>query len=428
MATPKTRRGRSGGLFRKSELSNGLRIVTETIPSVRSISLGVWADVGSRFEAANENGMTHFIEHMLFKGTKRRNAREIAASLENLGGSLNAFTSREQTCYTARILDEHLTDAIDVLADITCHATFTPTNMNRERLVIVEEIKESHDNPSDRVHDLFAETFWGGHPLGRPILGPAENIVAITRKQMRDYYETHYRTPSVVIAAAGSIDHEALVSLVNEHFAFPEGPAPPAQPAKQISGRRETIASLDNQQAHLCLGFPGVAYDSRDRLPALVLNAHLGGGMSSVLFQKVREEKGLAYSVYTYLDFYRDSGIFGAYVAADADRIQQAYDIVLKELRKVRRRKLSVDHIEKVKAQIKGQLTIGLESTASRMSRIARMELMMRSYQPITKTLSEIDKVTSEQVRDVAERILDEDHIAVTVLGPMTPGDLNHPE
>lgn len=407
------------GDYCKTELSNGIRVVTETVPSVRSASIGVWFDVGSRYETASENGLSHFIEHMVFKGTRRRSARAIAASLESIGGSLNAFTSREQTCYTARVLDEHVEDAIDVLADISCHATFTQTNIDRERTVICEEIKESLDNPADLIHDLFSRTFWQAHPLGRPILGPADNIRTVSRATMLDYRRRHYRSGSVVIAASGSIRHRDLVQLAKKHFPFPDGRGEAPQAAVLPVRSSRHVMQRDSSQTHLCLGYPGYSYGDQRRMIALVLNAYLGGGMSSVLFQKVREERGLAYSVYSFLDLYKDSGIFGAYVGTDREKLEQAVSIILREFSRLKKTRLPDSRLKTVKEQIKGQLTLGLESTSSRMNRIARLELMLGIYQPLSMTLKEIDKVTSADLVELARELFDERRLAVAVLGPV---------
>lgn len=405
-------------LYRKTVLKNGLRVISERVPSVRSISLGVWIDVGSRHEQPKESGLSHYIEHMLFKGTRRRSAKQIAASLESIGGSLNGFTSREQTCYTARILDEHLVDAVDVLADMTCHATMTPANMNKERLVICEEIKDSLDTPSDHIHDLFASTFWGEHPLGRPIMGSQEIIMNMTRARMMSYRNRNYCAGSVVIAASGAISHNKLVRLAREKFSFPDGEAGPAENPLRTSDKSVSVIDNDTAQTHFCLGFPGVSFSSIDRLPVLALSTYLGGGMSSTLFQKIREQRGLAYQVYTYHDIYRDSGIFGAYLGTDRTHLKEAFNVIMKEFRTSRKKKLTSTVLNKVKAQLKGHLTIGLESTSARMSRLARQELLTGTYQPIKQTLREIDQISPSSVLDVANRIFDESRMAIAVLGP----------
>lgn len=408
-----------GGVYEKTTLPDGLRVVTEKIPASRSVSIGVWIDVGSRNENGDEVGLSHFIEHMVFKGTKRRSSRQIADSLESLGGSLNAFTSREQTCYTARVLDEFTDDAIDVLADITCHARMTPVNLAREGLVICEEIKESLDNPGDHVHDLFSQTFWGDHPLGQPIMGTQENIKGMTRARMKAYMNRHYRAGSVVIAASGSISHRKLVKLVRDKFTFAKGTAGTPQKAERTVKKNVLVSKTDGNQVHHCLGFPAFSYSDRRRMAAIVLNTYLGSGMSSVFFQKVRENKGLAYSIFSYLDFFRDAGMFGTYLSTDKNKVEQAHDIVLAECRKVKRNRIKSELLSKVKAQIKGNITLAMESTSNKMHRLGRMELIMGRFQPLKSTLREFDNVTSSQILEVANDIMDESQLAVTVLGPV---------
>lgn len=405
--------------FSKTTLPNGLRVISETLPAVRSVSLGVWIDVGSRNEADVENGVSHLIEHMVFKGTKHRNARQIASSLESIGGSLNGWTSREQTCFTARVLDEYLPEAVDVLADLTCNPSMTAHNLRREKTVIVEEIKESLDNPVDKIFDQFARTYWGRHPLGNPIMGTAKTIGGMSRKRMLDYYRRNYQSGSVLIAASGAVSHRKLVKLAREKLRFASGETPGALSAERPVRRRIDIVRDKGTQTHVCIGLPGIAYGSMDRMPMTALATHLGGGMSSVLFQKIREERGLAYTVYTFHDFYRDSGIFGTYLATDDRYLSKAMAIIRREFAKVRRNRLPKLRLDQVKAQLKGQMILGMESTYHRMSRIARLELMYGRYVTMQETLKAIDAVTPSDVLRMANHVLDEEQIAVSVLGPV---------
>ncbi len=425
MARPRKTRSTEG--YNKTTLGNGLRVVTEFMPSMRSVALGVWVDVGSRNETLPENGVSHLVEHMLFKGTQRRNARQLAAAIENLGGVLNAFTSREQTCYTARILDAHLETAIDVLADQTCNSTLTPLHLSREKQVIVEEIKESVDNPSDRVHDLFAAAYWGDHSLGRPILGTAENIVNMSRSVVRDYVARQYRAGSVVVSAAGSVKHDDLVNLVKKYFTFGDGNAVAPEPAARRSEQQVSIHG-DNKsaQTHVVIGWPGLAYNDNKKMAALALNNYLGGGMSSVLFQKIREDKGLAYSVYTYHDFYRDSGIVGAYVATDGTHLAEATSIILEETDKLKRRRLPKSRVDEIKEQLKGHLTLSMESTTSHMNRMARQELMMGEYQSLAEILKQIDAVTPSDILELANLMFNRSAVTITALGPVKKNALDH--
>jgi len=419
-----TRTGRKaaeGSKFQKTRLRNGLRVITEQIPGVRSISLGVWVDVGSRHEQTNENGLSHFVEHLVFKGTQHRNARQIAASLESLGGALNAFTTREHTCYTARVLDEFLPEAIDVLADITCRPTLTANNMNRERQVIIEEIKESLDNPADHIHDFFADTHWGGHALGRPIMGTEEIIRTVPPARLKKYRERNYRTGSIVVAASGSLSHQRLVRLVREKFDLPSGEVEPAQPQVRPCGSQVAIKTEDTSQTQFCLGFPGLPYDQPDRMALVLLTSHLGGGMSSVLFQKIREQRGLAYSVFAYHDFYRDSGVFGIYMGTDQTHVRHAYELIIAECRRLKKRKLSSNVLDKVKAQVKGHLTLGMESTTAHMQRLGRMELLTQRYHSLDESLKFIDRVTASDLTRVARLLFDEEQITLAALGPVDP-------
>ncbi|RKX24232.1 MAG: insulinase family protein [Candidatus Zixiibacteriota bacterium] len=420
VATKKTRKDSSE--YRKTTLRNGLRVVTERLPSVRSISIGVWVDVGSRNETTEENGLSHFIEHLVFKGTKHKSAKQIASSLESIGGSLNAFTSREHTCFTARVLDEHLVEAVDILADITCHATMTPTNIKRERLVICEEIKESRDNPTDHVHDIFARAFWGDHPLGQPIMGSQEIIMGMPRARLVKYLARHYRAESIVIAASGSVSHQKLVKLVREKFSFPDGIAESSPTAIRMNPQRVLIESEDSNQTQFCVGFPGVSYRDNDKMAVLALATHLGGGMSSVLFQKIREQRGLAYSVYCYHDFFRDHGLFGVYLGTDQTHLRQAYDLIIAECRRMKRHRLSSVVLDQAKAQLKGHLTIGLEATTNRMARLGRRELVGENYQSLEQSIKQIDMVTPSDVQSLAVRVLDESQMTVTALGPVEKG------
>ena len=412
--------------YKTTTLPSGLKIMSEFLPGVRSISLGIWVNVGSRNERPDENGLSHFIEHLVFKGTNKRSARQIAASLESLGGSLNAFTSKEHTCFVARVLDAHLEQAVDVLADMASAPKFATADIYLEKGVVCEEIKEAHDTPSDKIHDNFAAAFWKNHPLGQTILGSQKNISSLTRKRITDFYHRNYRTSSVVVAAAGSVSHTKLVKLISEKLDLPNGAASSYLAPLYPESRTVEIETTDALQTHLCLGFPGLAYHTDDRAAAMALHALLGGGMSSILFQKIREKLGLAYTVYTFHDFHFDAGLFGAYLGTDKVHVRKAFDTVLEEMRKVKQRKQSTARIDEIKAQIKGQFVLGMEGTSSRMSRIARVELMGGRYLTMKETLKRIDQVTPAAVLDMANRLIDEDKMAVAVLGPVNSKSFAH--
>ena len=414
-----TRKAAGNGVFNKTTLKNGMRVISEKLPSVRSVSIGVWVDVGSRYEKPEENGLSHFIEHMVFKGTRKRNARQVGASLESLGGSLNAFTTREVTCYYARILDENLVDAVDVLSDIVCNATFSPTNIAREKTVIVEEIKEANDTPSDKIHDEFSKSYWGRHPLGQPIMGSRKNIMGMPRARLLNYVNRQYRTGSVVIAAAGSLSHRKLIRLAQEKFNLPEGLGESSPPAVRNGSSRLHVEKTGGFQTHLCVGFPGLSFSDNDRMIAAVLGSHLGTGMSSVLFQRIREERGLAYSVYTFHDHYRDAGVFGAYLGTDKKSVRHAFDLMMREFEIMKKRAIPAARLHQVKTLIKGNLSLAMESTSSHMNRIARQELMMGDFMDNKKIMNLIDRVTAAEVRDLARRMLDFSQMTTTVLGPV---------
>ncbi|MEA2031711.1 MAG: pitrilysin family protein [candidate division Zixibacteria bacterium] len=410
---------KSDTTYKKTVLRNGLRVVSEKIPAVRSVSLGVWVNVGSRYEAPDENGMSHLIEHMLFKGTKKRSAKQIAEVLESVGGQMNAFTSREQTCYMARFLDDKIEKGVDVLADITCNSRLTPSNLRMEKMVIREEIKEAFDNPADRVHDVFAETLWDNHPLGMPILGKAENVINFPRAKILNYLHRNYLNKSILIAASGNVSHRRLVDLSRKYFHFERGITPEAQSAEPLTTSRKVHLDSNGEQTHVCLGYQGPSYSSHHKMAALATSCYLGGGMSSVLFQKIREQKGLAYSVYTFLDFYRDTGVVGTYVGTDRKHVAESIDIILRELDYMKKRRLSSHKLQSIKDQLRGQLTLGMESTSAHMNRIARQELYLGQFRSFNQTLDDIYNITSSDILSFANETFDPSAIALATLGPI---------
>jgi len=411
--------------YSKTVLKDGLRIISEKIPSARSISIGIWIDVGSRDELEAENGISHFIEHMMFKGTKKRSAKKIASSLESLGGNINAFTSREQTCYLAVVLDEHLEQAIDVLSDIVMNSTLTPNNIEREKTVIIEEIHEALENPTDLVHELFSNNFWRGQQLGRSILGTEKNVLSFGRKDLRRYMANNYLSKRVVVAAAGNVSHRKLVDLIKEKLNFPEGYGGRGEDARTPTDFAMKFSTNGSAQNHICIGFPGLKFSHSDRFSLLGLYTYLGSGMSSVLFQKIREEKGMAYSIYTFADFFRDCGLLGIYFGTDKAHLHDAMETTLKELKKVKRYRLSQSKMENVKAQIKGHLTLALESTNGRMARMGRMELLGNEYISLENALKTIDKLNSDDIIKIARRVFVTRGLTITSLGPGTKNDLS---
>lgn len=412
--------------YSKTVLKDGLRIISEKIPSARSISIGVWIDVGSRDEQKSENGISHFIEHMLFKGTRRRSAKKIASSLESLGGNINAFTSREQTCYMAVILDEHLEQAVDVLSDILMNSTLTQKNIDREKSVIIEEINEVRENPTDQVHEYFSENFWHDQPLGRSILGTKDSVQSFGRKDINGYMKKSYLSGRVVIAAAGNVSHRKLVDLVKEKFDFPKGSGSRGEDAKSPADFSKHFYTNGSAQNHICLGFPGIPFCHSGRYNLLALYTYLGSGMSSVLFQKIREEKGMAYSIYAFADFFRDNGLMGIYFGTDRQNLSRAMETTLNELRKTKKYRLPDNKLDNIKAQIKGHLTLALESTNGRMARMGRQELLGNEYIPLDKALKDIDRIKSNDILEIARKTFVSEGMTITSLGPGTEEDLKN--
>jgi len=402
-----------GGLVRRTVLPGGLRVLSEAMPTVRSVTVGVWVGVGSRDESPRVSGATHYLEHLLFKGTARRTALEISSAVEQVGGELNAFTAKEYTCYHAHVLDTDLTLAVDVLADMITSSRIAPADVDGERQVVLEEIAMRDDEPDDAVHDLFAERLWGDSPLGRPILGTQESIQTITRRSVAGWYHRRYRPESVVVAAAGNVDHAALVRLVRKGFGAAgmlEGDAAPA-PAR-IGGRAPRVQGgvrlvpRSTEQANLVLGVPGMARTDDRRYALGVLNSVLGGGMSSRLFQEVREKRGLAYSVYSYASQYADAGLLGVYVGCLPQKVDQVLAICREELARVAEHGITDEELGRGKGALRGGLVLGLEDTASRMGRLAKAELVHGELPSVGELIAAVDEVTLDQVRGVARDLL----------------------
>jgi predicted Zn-dependent peptidase len=414
------------GVYQKSVLPSGITLVSETIPHRRSIALGVWVRNGARDEPAELLGVSHFIEHMMFKGTERRDARAIAQSLESLGGHLDAFTAREQVCYYARALSEHLVDVVDVISDITCHSRFADQEVGREKSVVREEIFASEDNPEDKVNELLSAQTWGGHALGRPILGTVDTIDSLSSNVLRKYFRSRYRPEHLVVAATGALDHEPVRELIASRFAAPDGEALPLSgppPAFRPSIHHELRSDL--QQLYLSLATRGTSYSDTERYPLIVLNTLLGGGMSSRLFQSVREEAGLAYSVFSATDFHRDSGMISVHLGVSPGRAREALARVREELLKLRDNGPGEEEVVAARSQLKGNVLMGQESVSNRMYYLAHEELYCQRYTPPDEQTARIEAVTSEQVALVARRYLSPERFVLTALGPAPDGPLS---
>lgn len=407
--------------YKKTVLKNGLRIVSERVAGFRSVSVGIWIEVGSRDETVQLAGISHLLEHMVFKGTRRRTAKEIAGALESLGGSLNAFTAREQTCYYARMLDEHLPQALDVLADILVNPRMSSRDVAKERNVICEEIRDVEDAPSDLVHDLFCANLWVGHAVGRPIMGSIKSVSKIVRRDILNHLRTNYIPGQVVVAASGKVDHEQLVRLVCRHCRFSDhNGSATLQTPPTAAPLRSRACERDLNQAHVCIGVRSVPFLDQRRHVLLVLNNLLGGGMSSRLFQSLREKRGLVYNIYSFHDYFKDTGIFGTYFGTTPQQAIEASDLVFKEFNNIKRRLVPANILHDVKNQIKGNLILGLESSSNRMHRLARYELFTGKYQSARRTMAAIDRVTAWEIRDYANEIFQPDTVIVSMVGPIS--------
>ncbi|PWB44267.1 MAG: peptidase M16 [Candidatus Methylomirabilota bacterium] len=410
--------------YNRQVLPNGMVVLSERMPAVKSATIGVWVRVGSRDEAAEAAGISHFIEHMLFKGTGRRSAQEIAAAIDAVGGTLDAFTSRETTCFYAKVLGEHLPLAIDLLSDTFLHSNLDPKDIERERDVVLQEIKMVEDTPDDLVHDLFAEAIWSDHPVARPILGRKETVRAFTRDDVRGHMERFYRPDRTIVVAAGDLEHERLVDLVVGAFNGFEGrsvhtdlPPPSCTAAVRVEER-------DTAQLHLCLGVDGLPHAHRDRYALYLLNAMLGGSMSSRLFQEVREKRGLAYSIYSYQASYRDCGLLVVYAGTDPDSSSQVVDLIRAECARLRNEPIDPVDLQRAKDQLKGNLLLGLEGTGSRMTRLAKTEIYFEGTYSLDDIIAGIDAVSMDQFESLTRRILRDEAFAITTIGPVAQAAL----
>src|SRR5882762_6276844 len=404
--------------IQKHVLPNGLVVLTETMPHVRSVSVGVWVRNGSRCELLEENGLAHFIEHMVFKGTERRSAEAIAREMDSIGGMLDAFTSKEQICFNAKVLDEHLPIAFDVIADLILRPKFNSDDVKKERQVVLEEIKMDLDNPEYLLHDIFTRGFWPQHPLGRPILGTPETVRNFNREALCARFRDWFAPDHLVVAAAGNVSHEQVMGLVQSEF----GHMKPAG-ARANDGAPHTQAPIhlekkrDLEQVHLCVGVPSVPLGHEDRFGVAVLNNLLGGGMSSRLFQNIREKRGLAYAVFSELTPYSDAGMLTVYAGSAKETVGQVLDLIISEFRDLKESPVTEEELTRSKNHLKGSLMLSLESTSARMSNLARQELYFRRFYTLDEILASIEAVTREQLQSLAQQYFRTEDTAITVLG-----------
>jgi predicted Zn-dependent peptidase len=400
-------------------LDNGLRLVTESMPHVRSISIGVWLTRGSRHETAERGGIAHFVEHMLFKGTGERSAEDIAQAIDSIGGQLDAFTAKEYASYYIKVLDEHLPLAVDILSDIVLHPAFAAVDIEREKKVVLEEIKMVEDTPDDLVHELFTQHLWEGHPLGRPILGTPETVEALSRESLQAYFGSAYTAPNFIVSAAGNLEHAQVRDLIAR--AFERTPEVDHRPAERPPAVVPQVLIRDKEleQSHICVGTGSYAQDHDDRYVSYVLNTVLGGSMSSRLFQNIREKRGLAYAVFSGLSAYRDAGSFTVYAGCAGEAVGQVIDLIVEELRGIKGAPVAEAELRRAKDHLKGSLMLSLENTASRMSHLGRQEIYFDRQFSLDETLQGIERITVDDVQRVARDLFSSGSLAATVLGPV---------
>jgi predicted Zn-dependent peptidase len=407
----------SAPAIHRDVLPNGLRLLTERMPHVRSVSLGVWLTRGSRHEPAEHEGIAHFVEHMLFKGTERRSAEDIAQQIDSIGGHLDAFTSKEYAGYFIKVLDEHLPLAVDILSDLVTAPAFDAAEIEREKKVVLEEIKMVEDTPDDLVHEIFAGRFWPGHPLGRPILGQPDTVSALDRPTLRRYFADAYVASNFVVVAVGNLEHAHVRALVEPAFRTVPAAGSAIEDVAPATAADVLVRSKDLEQSHVCFGVPGLAYGDAERYVALALNTMLGGSMSSRLFQNVRERRGLAYSVFSSLSAYRDAGALTIYAGCANDSVGELVDVVVQELRRIRTEPLAPGELRRAKDHLKGSLMLGLESTSSRMSHLARQAIYYDPEDSLDAMLDAIEQVAESDVARLAQRVFAPGELGVTVLG-----------
>jgi predicted Zn-dependent peptidase len=415
-------------MHNKTTLDNGLRIVSEQLSHSRVTSVGIWVDVGSRDEHDLNNGVTHFIEHMLFKGTLSRTAQQISRELDMLGGNGNAFTSRESTCYYATVLDNHLPQLVDLLADVLLNSRFPEEEIERERQVILQEISMVEDMPDDLIHDLFSGLLWSSHPLGKTVLGVREVVAAMDAKKLRDHVQSFYIPQNIIIAASGNLDHDTFVDMCCQKGFADLPPTTRHMPGRQAPSERtaqRTVFAKSLEQVHMLLGTYGLSNISPDRYAYLLMNVVLGGNMSSRLFQEIRENRGLAYSVFSYITSYIDSGYLGVYLGIDRDSVNEALSLVLKEINRLCTELITPPELTGAKEFIKAGLFLAAENMESIMTRIARNELCFNRDIPLEEVVEAINSVNSEEIQVLAAKIFTDNELTLGALGPVDTDEID---
>lgn len=411
--------------IRSTTLPNGLVVLTESMPQLRSVSMGVWLDLGSRDEDAATNGISHFLEHMVFKGTTTRSAQQFAREVDAIGGNLDAYTGKETVCFNIKVLDETVPTALDLLADLVLHPTLSAEDIAKEQGVILEEIKMDEDNPDYLVHELFMQSFWPGDPLGRPILGTAKTVSSFTQQVVLEEYAKRFSPPNMLLTAAGNLDHDTFVAQVEQAFGSLDaaggtkmirGEAPVAMPHITLRNKKSL------EQVQLCLAATALPVSHEDRYAAFLLNSILGGGMSSRLFQSVREERGLAYSIYSELNPFRDTGTLAIYAGCATDKTREVLDLTLVELARLKNEPVPHDELKRAKDQIKSNMVLALESSSSRMSNLARQQMYHGRFLSADEIVAEVERVEAEDIERLARTLLQPEKLALALLGNL--GDL----
>jgi len=410
-------------IITKSTLGTGIKVISEEMTDSESTCIGLWVNTGSRYETADIGGVSHFIEHMLFKGTSSRTAHDISREIESVGGVLNAFTGREYTCFYAKVLNKDVSRAVSILSDMFRNSRFSTREMKKEKMVVGQEIKMVQDTPDDLIHDVFAERFFNGHPLGRSILGTSETLNAITRRSLLKYFDCHYRTTGVFVATAGGVSHNKITKLLKKTFDPLRGDFDDPERPVLAEGPSVKLVEKDLEQAHLCLGVPVVPQAHPHRFRLYLLNTILGSGMSSRLFQKIREKRGLVYSVYSYLNLYHDAGAMVVYAGTTGENFKKVIELVMKEFAAISKN-ITDDELREAKSHLKGSLLLGLEGSESRMAKLAKDELYLGGEMPIKKLVRSIDRVTVKDVKEAAVTYLRPEKMTLAAIGKGLDGEL----
>jgi len=404
-------------MVNKTVLNNGVRVISENIPHAYSVSIGIWVANGSRHERRESNGVAHFIEHLLFKGTKRRSALEIAREIDSVGGILNAFTGREFVCYYAKVLDAFLPKAVDLLSDIFLNSIFDPEEIEKERKVILQEINMLEDTPDDYIHDLFSQQLWHGHPLGMPIIGNEESVGGLSRNFIVDYRNQKYCAEDIIITAAGKVDHQELLNSLSDMCAQIQSGSRSKTARRPTYKKRVAVFEKDLEQVHLCLGLKALPQNHEARYSAHIMNTILGGSMSSRLFQEVREKAGLAYAIYSYMANHSDTGSLAVYAGTSQESLAEVIELTLREFKRLKSETVSSVEVDSAKAQLKGNILLSLESSDNRMTKLAKNEIYFGRYQPFEEIIAGFDRVTAKTLKELCERLFDDRFVTLVLMG-----------